>query len=191
MTELQPIVWNSLIDHSLEICWMGNDGPTWTFEGAATLVEGAMPCSLVYVLCINRPTGNTRFAAQVRSGTTPRRAIAITGAPGADWRIEGGDCSDPGILGYGTCIDLGWTPLTNTFSIWRLDLAIGETAEIVNAWVPFPEFVLRPSVQRYTRMGERLFRYEQPEIEFTADLDVDDHGFVRRYGDIWEAVSRP
>ncbi len=191
MTELQPIVWNSLIDHSLEICWIGNDGPTWIFEGAATVVEEAVPFSLNYVLRLDRQLGLTRFDGRVRSGSTAERVIAITGSPGNEWRIEGGDGEGTGRLESGTCIDLGWTPLTNTFSIWRLDLAIGESADIVNAWVPFPEFVLKPAVQRYTRVGERRYRYEQPEIDFTADLDVDKHGFVRRYGDIWDAVLLP
>ena len=191
MAQIRPIVWNSLIDHSLEICWISNDGPIWTFEGSATMVEGTVPFALSYVLRLDRQTGQTRFDAQVRSDITPARAIAVAGAPGAVWRIDGGDGSGSDTLLSGKCIDLGWTPLTNSLSIWHLDLAAGERAEIVNAWVPFPEFVLRPSVQRYTRLGERLYRYEQPEIEFSADLTLDDHGFVRRYGDIWEAVSRP
>lgn len=186
-----PIVWNSLIDHSLEICWIGHDGPNWTFEGAATLVEGPAPFAIRYVLQLDRSTGQTHFDGWVRSGSTAERVITVSGSPGAEWRIEGGDDEGAATIASGTCIDLGWTPLTNTFSIWRLDLAIGESTDIVNAWVPFPEFVLRPSVQRYTRVGDRQYRYDQPEIEFSADLDIDEQGFVRRYGDIWEAVSRP
>ena len=189
MASMQPIVWSSLIDHSLEICWIDNDGPSWTLEGAATLVEDELPFSITYTLHTDRLTGRTRFDANVRSGTTATRAIKVTGSPDSKWQIDRGDGNDPEQLESGTCIDLGWTPLTNTFSIWRLDLAVGESAEIVNAWVPFPEFILRSSVQQYTRTGERQYRYEQPEIDFTADLDIDEHGFVRRYGDIWKALS--
>ena len=191
MAEHGSIVWNSLIDHSLEICWISSDGPTWTFDGSATLVEGVVPFAITYILHVDRQTGQTRFDGRVRSGSDPERAITITGSPGALWIIDGGDGEDRSSLASAMCIDLGWTPLTNTLSIWNLDLAVGKSADIVNAWVPFPEFVLKPAVQRYTRIGERQYRYEQPEIDFTADLDVDEHGFVRRYGDIWEALSIP
>ncbi len=191
MTQHQPLVWNSLIDHSLEICWITSDGPIWTFDGSATLVEGVVPFSISYGLRLDRQTGQTHFDGRVRSGSIPERAITIAGVHGGDWRIETGDGVVLGTLETATCIDLGWTPLTNTFSIWHLDLAIGDSADIVNAWVPFPEFVLRPSVQRYTRLDDRRYRYEQPEIDFSADLEVDEHGFVRRYGNIWEALSLP
>ena len=189
MAQHLPLVWSSLIDHSLEICWIATDGPTWTFEGAATLIEGAVPFSLTYVLLLDRQTGLTRFDGRIRGGTSPERAIAISGSLGAEWRIQGGDDESLAALESGTCIDLGWTPLTNTFSIWHLDLAVGECADIVNAWVPFPQIVLIPAVQRYTRVGERRYRYEQPETDFAADLDVDEFGFVRSYEGIWKRVS--
>jgi hypothetical protein len=185
-----PIVWSSLVDHSLEICWIGHEGARWTFEGTATLVEGSVPFAIDYLLRLDRDTGLTQFAGRIRSGSNAERSIIVSGSPGTAWGIAGGDGGEGSdTLASGTCIDLGWTPLTNTFSIWRLDLAIGESADIVNAWVPFPEFVLKPAVQRYTRIGERRYRYEQPEIDFAADLDVDDLGFVWRYEDFWERVS--
>lgn len=191
MAQFRPIVWKSLIDHSLEICWLGHDGPNWTFEGSATLVEGLVPFAIRYVLKLDRSTGQTRFDGWIRSGSATEREIIVSGSPGAEWRIEGGDGDGADTLASGTCIDLGWTPLTNTFSIWRLDLAVGESTDIINAWVPFPEFVLKPAAQRYTRIDERRYRYEQPEIDFAADLDVDEQGFVCRYEGIWEAVLPP
>lgn len=188
MTAHNPIVWKSLIAHGLEICWSHHDGSRWTFDGAATFVEESVPFLITYVLRSDQRTGETRLDGHVRGGGAVARQITITGTAGGLWRIENGTDTGHDTMVTGMCLDLGWTPLTNTLSIWRLDLAIGESADVVNAWFPVPELTLKPAAQRYTRVGERRYRYEQPEIEFVADLVVDEHGFVRRYGEIWEAV---
>jgi hypothetical protein len=85
-------------------------------------------------------------------------------------------------------VDLGFTPATNTLAIRRLGLGIGDSAEIDAAWVRFPDLMVQRLPQRYTRTGEAAYRYESGE--FRADLEVDEHGLVTRYGDIWVAIDR-
>lgn len=82
--------------------------------------------------------------------------------------------------------DIGATPATNTLPIRRLDLAVGEAAEITVAYIPLPSqvdgaFLPRPARQRYTRLADRLWRYEGLFRNFTADLPVDDLGLVLDY----------
>ncbi len=189
-SEGRVIVWKSLIDHSLEICRITRDGPSWTFEGSAVMIDGELPISLFYALEIVTAAKSTRFNGRFRLGSAPEQALTLDGIAGGDWHIGGEAHASlpPPLLDGACCIDLGWTPLTNTFAIWRLDLAIGASAEITTAWLPFPRLSFEPSLQRYTRLTERRYRYEQAAIDFGADLDVDDDGFVLRYGDIWEQI---
>jgi hypothetical protein len=89
-------------------------------------------------------------------------------------------------------VDIMVTPLTNTLPIRRLALAPGESREIRVVYVSAPDLSIRPFRQRYTRLddldGHQRFRYESLEGGFTADLPVDDDGFVVGYRDIWRRV---
>lgn len=49
------------------------------------------------------------------------------------------------------------------------------------AYVLAPELTLRPGRQRYSRLADRLWRFEAPEFDFTADIAVDAEGFVVDY----------
>ncbi|HEV8527284.1 MAG TPA: putative glycolipid-binding domain-containing protein [Actinomycetes bacterium] len=85
-------------------------------------------------------------------------------------------------------VDLGWTPATNTLQIRRLGLEVGEERTLDVAWMRFPELTLEAVAQTYRRLGQTAWRYSAGD--FDAVLEVDDHGFVRRYGeDIWTAIA--
>ncbi len=190
MTPDTVIVWTSRIDHSLEVCRLASNGPVWRIEGNAVLVESAHPMSLTYRVDIGRESGYTQFDGRLRGGVAPERRLRVCGGPRDDWRV-GATAAEPlnaPELRGACCIDLGWTPLTNTFAIWHLDLPIGGSREITAAWVPFPVLTLEPASQRYTRLSDRHYRYEQPDIGFSAVLEVDERGFVLTYGTIWERV---
>jgi len=77
--------------------------------------------------------------------------------------------------------DISMTPFTNTVAIRRLGLKVGEAAQIKVAYILVPELSLRPAPQRYTRLAERLWRFESLDADFTADLTVDEGGFVTEY----------
>ena len=84
-----------------------------------------------------------------------------------------------------TDIDLEWSPSTNTLPIRRLGLAIGESRAVTAAWVRFPGLTVQPLRQEYHRLTERRYRYSSNGGAFVAELEVDEHGRVTRYGDIW------
>ncbi|MFT4039241.1 MAG: putative glycolipid-binding domain-containing protein [Thermomicrobiales bacterium] len=85
-------------------------------------------------------------------------------------------------------IDIQATPATNTLPIRRLNLAVGESAEVTAAWFRLPEFQLEPLRQRYTRVSEDTYHYEAPDHEFTATLTVDDLGLVVDYDPGWQRM---
>jgi hypothetical protein len=86
-------------------------------------------------------------------------------------------------------IDLGFTPATNLLPIRRLNLAVGERAEVRTAWVRFPELRVEALEQTYQREAENVFRYEArgDGERFQARLDTDEYGRVLLYEGLWAA----
>jgi len=86
------------------------------------------------------------------------------------------------------CIDpdISMTPFTNTVAIRRLGLQIGAVAEINVAYILVPELSLRAAPQRYTRLAERLWRFDGLDIDFSADITVDEDGFVKEYPGLFQ-----
>ena len=98
------------------------------------------------------------------------------------WRLNG--VEQPAIQG---CIDVdfNFSPSTNILPIRRLNLAIGDRAEVKAAWLRFPSFRLEVLPQQYHRLDETTYRYESAGGQFVADLKVNRAGFVVEYPGIW------
>jgi hypothetical protein len=86
-------------------------------------------------------------------------------------------------------LDLERRPATNLLPIRRLDLAVGERADVRTAWLRFPELRVAALAQSYSREAERVFHYEAlvDGERFQARLDTDEFGCVLRYEGLWEA----
>jgi hypothetical protein len=82
-------------------------------------------------------------------------------------------------------IDISVTPFTNSLPIRRLGLAVGASQSIRVIHIPVPS--LQPEVmeQRYTRLDEDCFLYENPLRNYAAELPVDADGLVIDYPDIF------
>jgi len=78
-------------------------------------------------------------------------------------------------------VDITATPFTNTLPIWRLGLRVGESADIVTAYIDVPGLAVTADPQRYTRLDERSYRFESQGGDFHRDITVDDAGFVVDY----------
>ena len=87
------------------------------------------------------------------------------------------------LAGLSGCIDvdIAATPFTNTLPIRRLDLAVGETGTIKVAYVSVPDLAVKAVEQRYTRLGEKRFRYEGLSTGFSVEIEVDGDGIVGDY----------
>ncbi len=102
-----------------------------------------------------------------------------------NWTINGID--DSALAGC-VDIDLGWTPATNVLPIRRLGADVGDTIDVVAAWVQFPELTIVPNRQRYQRLTNTTWRYQSGPYNFV--LETTAGGIVTRYGDdLWVARS--
>jgi uncharacterized protein len=138
---------------------------------------------------------STRFEASVE-GAGWLRTVRMERAAGR-WRVttaEQGNLDalapsspfpgseDPDRLTDAMDVDLYASPLTNTLPIRRLGLIgrpPGTERTITAAWILLPSLAVLPLEQTYTVLGPGKMRYASEG--FTADLDVDDEGFVTYY----------
>lgn len=143
------------------------------------------PCRLDYqILCdaawrtlsatVRGWLGNTVIDIQIKTDGT------------GDWWLN--EVEQPDIRGC-IDIDLNFSPSTNLLPIRRLDLAVGEAAEVKAAWLRFPSFRLEPLSQKYQRLDETTYRYESAGGQFVAELKVNQSGFVIDYPGIWQAEA--
>jgi hypothetical protein len=158
--------------------------PGWQLSGTVITVADGQPLLVAYTVDCSSDWQTQAVALSV-TDSGEQRTIALR--PDADrrWLLDG----EP-IESVTGCmdVDLGVTPATNTLPIRRLDLAVGEGANVVATWVQFPSLDIRPLSQRYTRLSDRIYRYES-DTGFTADLEVDDAGVVTAYPGGWERVG--
>jgi hypothetical protein len=159
----------------------------WRLTGELEADEAGVRAQLLYVI-------------ECEHDWRTRRAIVTGAAAGAPIRFEF-DADGYGrwtlnraplpLVEGALDIDLGFTPATNLLPIRRLNLAVGERADVRTAWVRFPELRVEALEQSYERAAARVFRYDAlvDGERFQARLDTDEFGRVLRYEGLWEADS--
>lgn len=155
----------------------------WHLDGVAVFSHDGAPCRLDYhVQCTGRWITT---AAQVSGWIGSRHVdVALAVSEGRRWWLNDVEC--PSVKGC-VDLDLNFSPSTNTLPIRRLSLRVGAQQAVRAAWLRFPSLELEPLEQTYTRLSDDRYRYESAGGQFTAELLVDEAGFVRDYPGIWVA----
>jgi uncharacterized protein len=155
----------------------------WCLEGTAVFSSENRTCLLSYmVLCdlswrtvkgtVSGWLGNDNVNVDISVDVRHR------------WTLNG--VEKPAVNGC-VDLDLNFSPSTNLLPIRRLNLAVGQQAEVSAAWLRFPSFELEPLSQVYTRLDEVTYRYSSSGGKFVCDLTVNDAGFVTDYPGLWRA----
>lgn len=120
-----------------------------------------------------------------------QRTLTLRRDAGGHWHA-GGDSPVPDLDGC-VDVDINRSPLTNTLPVRRLGMGAGESRDLDVVYVSVPELTIRPVRQRYTLLPGRatsagpVYRYESGS--FSADLPVDDDGFVIDYPGLWRRTG--
>lgn len=186
--EIRSWIWHEREDGWLEHCVQSDAG---TAGQAYNGLVVAPDFRVVYSLFYGEQDRRTEVSCRLHRSDGTELGLAISNARGgylSSWhaRRDGDKAFEPQPeLVHATDLDLSWTPLTNTFAIWRLRLEVGESQEIGVAWVQLPDLRVEAVPQRYTRLAERVYRFEGAS-GFVADLELDERDMVERYGTLWE-----
>ena len=85
-------------------------------------------------------------------------------------------------------IDITLTPFTNSLPINNLKLNESERKEIHVVYIDIEEEKVRVDKQRYTRLNDHLYRFENDGGNFKAEITVDKDGFVTNYPQLFEII---
>ena len=157
----------------------------WRLTGELELDEASVRAQLIYVIECERDWRTRQTIVTGPAAGAPIRFEFAADGYG-HWTLNGAPLP---LVEGALDIDLGFTPATNLLPIRRLDLAVGERADVRTAWVRFPELRVEALEQSYQREAARVFRYEAlvDGERFRAQLDTDEFGRVLLYEGLWEA----
>lgn len=182
------------------VCWQ----PTWNAEregvGLEHLLLSDTEASAV-VLAFDQATGPFRLAYRLAWGPSwqlrqadllvdtdqASRALSLRTDGNGQWR----DGQNRALEALDGCLDIDiWpTPFTNSFPIRRAPMAVGERREFRMAWVNAPALTVQSQAQAYTRLAERLYRFENLDGSgFEVDLPVDEDGVVLDYPGLFKRI---
>jgi len=172
-------VWESDLLDSREDFTLAAGADSYELAGTTLIMHDGVRVEIVYRVEV-ASDWSTRSATIDIAARARNHRVEVP-EPGI-WLIDGEHRAD---LDGCIDIDLGWTPATNTIPIRRLELEGRDSATIRAAWLKWAELEFMASDQTYTKTGKATWRYASGN--FSAELLVDDHGVVLRYGDppIW------
>ena len=182
-TLVRSVNWLLVADPGSERADLWQEADGWTIEGTVKAFVDE-PIRVSYTVRCS-PDWETRAVAVNETRHDSERDFDLVVDGDRTWWMGG-----HAVTALEGCVDvdLGVTPSTNTLPIRRLGLEVGASAEIVAAWIRFPELDIVPATQRYTRLAEHRYLYESNT--FSAELDVDDLGLVVTYQGIWERDTK-
>jgi uncharacterized protein len=179
----QTILWKRIDWPGHEACSLYQAGAEWRLEGMAVFLSDDGPCRLSYAISCDSSWNTLRGTV---SGWVGNDNIEIEISRDANhcWQLNGSESS-----AVSGCIDLdlNFSPATNLLPIRRLNLEIGQEAEVRAAWLRFPSFELEPLAQIYTRLNEFTYRYSSTGGTFVRDLAINEAGLVTDYPGFWQA----
>src|SRR5919107_2712530 len=194
---VRTLLWQRIDSPGSEWCALERDPDGWRLRGIVLAAVATVPVLVHYEVGLATDWSTRVVEIAMRSGaeSEPRR-LKLTVAPDQHWQIEREPVPDPAMpvddlaaLHGLVDVDLGFSPVTNTLPIRRLDPAIGEAVAVTAAWVRFPELTIEPLPQTYTRLAERRYRYESAGGAFIAQIEVDDLGLVTTYEGAWQRIA--
>ena len=175
----RTIVWKRLDTSGLEYAEIALD--PLSIEGRVVVVEESVPFAVAYRVTCDAGGATERAALRVRCGGVEREHLLIREQTGG-WTLDGVPKSQlEGLLD----VDLSVTPSTNTPTLRRLRLAVGQSAEVTAAWVRFPSLEVAPLRQIYRRVSPGSYAYRAPDLDFEALLECDEEGLVITYSGLW------
>lgn len=182
MPNERTIIWRRLDIPGHEYARITKEDFQNIIEGAAILAREKQFCKIEYkIICdLHWQTLSAKVSGFVGEKTIE---IEISVNEEKRWTMNGIEISS---VENCTDIDLNFSPVTNTLPIRRLDLAVGENAEVRAAWLGFPSFALEPLEQIYGRTGENEYTYESANGAFRTEIETDEFGIVVKYPDLWQ-----
>jgi len=181
----RTVLWRNLFMNGSDYCSLWKSSEAWILEGTAiAALDEHRPLIARYEVGCDLEWHTRRVTVERTSSDV--RALTLAVEPSGLWHRDGEEVRElRGLLD----VDLAITPATNTLPIRRLNLAIGQGAEVTAAWIKLPDLAVEALHQTYTRLSPDRYRYES-STGFSAEITVDEFGLVKSYPGGWERLSQ-
>lgn len=183
------VFWQTLLWPGMERNTLGRmENDQNLIQGTAIVLSGTTPYEFRYRIETDLEWQTRRVQINVVSVVSNEDVVSelvIEADDSRRWRVNNRAMPD---LDGCVDIDLGFSPATNLLPIERLGLSDGETTPVRAAWLRFPELILEPLEQHYTRLNGITYRYEsmagRPRL-----IELDEDGMIVSYEGGWERLS--
>ena len=182
----RTILWRRLDQPGHESARVFSLEATWRLAGTALFAHEAKPCCLSYLVVCD---SEWRTISGRVSGWVDDRPVEIGLAvdDSGRWWLNGSE--QPEVEGC-LDLDLNFSPSTNLLPIRRLNLGVGDSAEVRAAWLTFPAFTLEPLSQLYRRVAPGTYRYESGGGRFVREIATREDGLVTDYPGFWAVAAQ-
>ncbi len=189
MKAARPILWRRLDVPGHDAAGLREARDGAELRGVAVFQDQGGPTALRYTVRCDADWRTTEGIVDGWCGARPVELRLVRSHSGA-WTLNGAAC--PSVAGCAD-LDLSFTPATNLIPLRRLELPVGQAAEVRSAWLEWPAGILTPLAQRYARRSATEYDYEADlpgAAKFAGVLLVEPGGWVLDYAGLWRAENR-
>ncbi len=192
----KTVIWENedSSDYSIEYFNLISKMNEYILGGTVILLLEQVPTLIRYEIICDR-NWKTRSVRLSQQTSKQNRYLDIRVDEDQIWtkQSDGGPSSNhSAVIGFASGlydIDLQITPATNSLPINRCGLKEGDSQQIQVLWIGFPGLTLEQQEQRYSKINDRLYRFEIPSTGFAKRLLVDELGLVIDYDSLWRRLS--
>ncbi|HYI79161.1 MAG TPA: putative glycolipid-binding domain-containing protein [Chryseolinea sp.] len=180
------ILWKGLEYHSLENCVLTKIKSGWSINSTIVGAYDKKIYKVEYVIKAN-DKWETIYLNLTTELAGSKRDFIFLGDGNGNWTNNGIPKAE-----FEGCVDvdISLTPFTNSLPIKRLLWETNKSRQIKVLFVDVLGGAVIPVQQRYTKLSNAEFRFENVPNDFEAVITVDDLGLVLNYPELFIQTDR-
>lgn len=182
---MQSTLWKRSEGNGLDRATVASDANGRRIAGTAIFARDEGSYDVRYSIIVD-DGWNTRIVAAHVQGPGGERRLSLRVGDDGSWTMGGKALS--GLTGVRD-VDLAFTPAAIAIPIQRLELEVGQSADIEVAYVEFPDRAVIRESRHYERITSDGYRYTVGKA--SHDLTVLAGGLVSDVPGRWTAIATP
>ncbi|GEP91192.1 hypothetical protein SAMN05660909_01920 [Chitinophaga terrae (ex Kim and Jung 2007)] len=182
---MNPVIWQALEWPAIEYFRLYNSGQGMAAVGCINGVKEKQPFCIRYKVDLTSDWRTSAF--HIREESVQAKELHLSSDLEGHWF----DKDNNHIALFDNCmdIDISLTPFTNTLPVRRLQFNAHESKVLDMLYIKLPEFELQRVQQRYTRLAQHEYLYENVDNDFSARLPYDEFYIVKDYPGLFERIN--
>jgi hypothetical protein len=180
---MKIIIWKGIIYNSLEYFKLKREKDTFIVKSKIIGTYEDKMYAVAYNVLIDNEWKVQNFKIEYEVNNIKKKIIGEK--INNKWKMNG--VINPSYTDF-DFIDISLTPFTNTLPIRNLNLEIGQEQEVNVIYINILDNYVKPVKQKYRKISDRTYKYENVPNDFEADISVDELGLVIFYPLLFERL---